>query len=512
MPETVETSNIPDRRYSFQEVPTSLADELVALLFQDTHPTGHDSILYIEPVGNEMVSAVSRYFENKAFTEPPEGVVVTPDPDVIASIDASHIVATKHEDFLGETTSLASEFDYILAITPYIDWDELDRQQRREYAQVSAQITPTDESVNTESLFAERGLHFLGSQGHAAFLTTTDLKTDAAANPFLSDIVQQTEFVEAIDPTEYDQLNNPHMLFRVQGSGFNTRQHDDYRYQPDPNAVEDQLFTAAGEPRSNRTVQEIATVFEDLDLYTVDADASFVYFDMLYEDYDTALLVDAQADDTDIIAGIDVSADAVRGYVVREDLTLSEPQQIGTHQKELDRTSFIGPQQPLDEIFRTLGREGVRFRYVGSPDEIHGLVTRFDLNKFPVYQYFYEAFTQLEIGLRRLIRTEAPDWDATVENVHISTRSGPSLVSDDLAEGKLSQLIHIVQEIGLEQAILTDIHGYEADLNQLNRLRSAVAHYNPIVHTMTNEVPDKRSAPQLYREHKLLSDCISGLS
>ncbi len=511
MPETAESVSTPRRIHSFREVPASLADELVALLFDETHPSGRDSILYPEPVGDELINAVSRYFEDKSFTEPPEGVVVTPDPDVNDSIDAPHIVETVQEDFLGELTSLDSEFDYVLSATPRVEWGELTQRQQREYAQVSAQVKPGDEVVNTELLFTERGLHFLGDRGHAAFLTTTDLKTDEATNRFLAEIARDTEFVEAIDTGEYDSVSEPHMVFRVQGSGFSTRQHDNRRYQPNPTSVERHLFTAAGQPRADQTAQGIATGFDDLDLYAANAAASFVYFDMLYEDYDTALIVDGRTDD--IISGTDVNTEDVRGFVAREEITLSEPGQINAHEKQLDENLFLAPDLPLSEILNVVGSDGTRFRYVGSPEEVHGLVTRFDLNKFPVYQYFYEMFAQFEIGLRRLIREEAPGWKDEVEEVYITSKGGPKLVSDELAEGKLRDLINIIQEIGLERSILTDIQGYEADIEQLNTLRSVVAHYNPVVHTMTDEGPeDKRSAPQLQREHKLLADCISGLS
>jgi len=42
-------------------------------------------------------------------------------------------------------------------------------------------------------------------------------------------------------------------------------------------------------------------------------------------------------------------------------------------------------------------------------------VTRFDPNGLPVYGHLYDCFSQFEIGLRGLVRSRVPGWEARTD-------------------------------------------------------------------------------------------------
>lgn len=146
--------------------------------------------------------------------------------------------------------------------------------------------------------------------------------------------------------------------------------------------------------------------------------------------------------------------------------------------------------------------------------DVVGIITRFDLNREPFYLHLFDCFSDFEIGLRKLIRREAPDWEDT-SGVRIHAQREEQLFADRLACGTLGDLIDIVESEGLERSIRTDLTGYDTTLGDLRKLRGAVAHYNPIVHTMGGSPTAdtvERGAAQLAREYRFLDACVEGLA
>lgn len=142
--------------------------------------------------------------------------------------------------------------------------------------------------------------------------------------------------------------------------------------------------------------------------------------------------------------------------------------------------------------------------------DIVGLVTRFDLNALPVYGHLYDRFSEFEIGVRELIRTHAPDWEDET-NEHIPYRGKRNVVQDKLVCAELGTLLSLIEEFELESKLPTDEF---VNLGSLRNLRNDVAHYVPIVHTMSerstfNETT--RGAPQLAKEYQYLRDCVACL-
>jgi hypothetical protein len=150
-----------------------------------------------------------------------------------------------------------------------------------------------------------------------------------------------------------------------------------------------------------------------------------------------------------------------------------------------------------------------RFLFPGQPESPDGIITRYDLNRLPIYHWLYDRFARLEIQLRELIRDS--HWTYEDSDISLRNRGAGDLVPDRLANDKLSKLVDIIDEADLERSILSDIDVYEATLDDLVKLRNAVAHYNVLIHTMSNQSTvdnEERGTTQFYQELTLLLDII----
>jgi hypothetical protein len=176
----------------------------------------------------------------------------------------------------------------------------------------------------------------------------------------------------------------------------------------------------------------------------------------------------------------------------------------------LDSEILLDSDAGMENLIQSLARN--RFQFVGSSEEVQGIVTRFDLNRLPVYLHLFDCFSEFEIGLRNLIRDELPDWEDKT-SVYVSSQGDDNIYHDKLAMAGLKNLVDIVVESEIETQIRRDILGYTVDLADLVDLRNMVAHYNPIIHTMggSSEHDDQRDASELWQEYRLLRDSIEGL-
>ncbi len=131
-----------------------------------------------------------------------------------------------------------------------------------------------------------------------------------------------------------------------------------------------------------------------------------------------------------------------------------------------------------------------------------------------MFIHLFDYFSELEIGLRNLIREELPDWEKRTD-IYIGTRSSRELHRDRLSMVKLSTLVNLVTEYDGEYLIRRDIAGYSVSLDDIVNLWNAVAYYNPIIHTMgggSTLDSEVRNAVQLQKEYQFLNDCVAGLN
>jgi hypothetical protein len=126
----------------------------------------------------------------------------------------------------------------------------------------------------------------------------------------------------------------------------------------------------------------------------------------------------------------------------------------------------------------------------------------------PVYQYLFSLMARLEIRCREIIRKQAPDWASEVD-VYVSSANVGELSPDELAGASLGELIKIIEETDSSQRIHPDLAQYDAGLDDLRVLRNAIAHYNPLVHYMSNDVESEWTADHLRTEHRLLQNIVN---
>ena len=471
-------------------LPPGLADEMVEILFRESPPFEFRDVLLIGEHIEGLNAAINRYVANETGQRPTIHTVACLgadcDPEVVSK-------PTTEARFLSESFTPETNFDYVLGIPPTLPWDELKLERRREIAGFSPHISPEDRQVDASVMYTDRTEPLLAADGRAVLLGQTELKTAEKYTGFRKNIADDVRDVEAIDD-QYEQFAEPWFIIAVDHGGDAPFAIDERAVWADPTKIEAQLSASATRSREKMTVETIMTPLSEMDVYDCDDDAAMVYLDMLYEDFDGSLVYEAPS-----------NRQGLAGYIARHELTFEEGAPIGDLAQELSREKLLSLAAPLETVIELLADH--RFLFVGQPANPAGIVTRYDLNRLAVHHWLYDRFARLEIKLRERIRES--DW--TYEDSEVSLRSGGAgdLVPDRLANDTLGKLVAIIEEAGLERSIRRDIHGYQATLHDLVELRNAVAHYNTVVHTMSDRhtaESDERGAKQLNQELTLLLD------
>lgn len=484
-------------------IPTSVADQMVSLLFDDSLTLKFDDILYAASESGELVDAVYRYCEQRSL-DPPSGVALTRNPETARDLReqyADEDLVVRATNILSEDSELDRSFDFVVGDPPAIEWRELDDERRREYASSLSSVRPDDSDVDSDSLHIERSLQFVKPHGRGVFLTTTNLTvgdTASSARDYLAPLVNDIVRV----PTDGTGASDESQVITVlTGEGQGEYQPDARVNKPDPETIESQLVAAANETASRRTAEAIMTPIDELDVVSADRDAASVYFELFYEDYDTTLVYEAPAE-----------RDQLRGFVSRAELKVEGGETIEEHTESIPPARCLDPDAGIDTLLPKLGL--YRFCFVGTPSEPVGLVTRYDLNKLPIYHQLYDQLARFEIGLRHFIRENAPDWESQT-TVTLGVYGSGELVPDRLTTAQLRDLIQIVRDLDLHTELGVNLSEHKASLHDIATLRNAVAHYNPIVHVMGSRPTDddpERGAPQLATEYHLLTACLEELA
>lgn len=92
---------------------------------------------------------------------------------------------------------------------------------------------------------------------------------------------------------------------------------------------------------------------------------------------------------------------------ISRSLTVEGTETIVEHAEPIPTERCLDAAVSLDTLLIKLGQ--YRFCFVGESTDPDGLITRYDLNKFPVYHQLYDQLAHFEIGLRQLIREHAPN-------------------------------------------------------------------------------------------------------
>lgn len=477
------------------ELSSTVADSMVDLLFGDGPVRRWESILIPGTSHGNLLDAVGRYCDARGAR------AIRPELTAIGEHPQDHLGGTTGDevsvitgDFLAENPGIDDTFDYLLCVPPDTSLERISLERRKEYATNFGSLTMADETIDPDILYLEQGLRHLGEGGRGVFLTHPDLaERDREA---LNDeqLLHRIEEIVLLSPTEFDSLDGPKVLISITSETPSAAEAP-FRYSPEDIEANLCVRNESTNPYTAGAIMTDSPVG-----YGLDELASTVFFDLHTKGFDAAPVYEDPSNES-----------GLKGYISRQSLRSETESTVRGQVQELTERDLVDKGTHLSDILG--GLAGRRVLFVGTERQIDGIITRFDLNKLPTYLYLFDCFSEFEIGLRRLIRSELPDWDSKT-SISIRSRKTGDLLPDDLAGAELGELLEIVDEGGLGRFIHPDLDSYETSLVDLKYLRNAVAHYNPIVHTMSGHSTGdsiERGAYQLYRENRFLQLCIAGL-
>jgi hypothetical protein len=476
-----------------QPLPAVVADAMVQRLFDDRHPSQIDDILYPGCGDGALVAAVHRYCEQHVAATPPSGVAVDIDTDDAKAVSAQYDeVEARTGDYLHEEFVVKSKFDYILCDPPTRPWPDLSREQQRAYATNFGQLTVEDDAIDSHLLFVSQAIRDLNLGGRAVFVIPTSLLDSDAASTLREQHYYKIDAIDELDPESYDGLDVPRLITTVTDDA---EEWESTVSTYEPAEHEADLNTSIADIEDPFTAGALMT--PDPTGFEIDETISQVYVELMAADFDAAPIYENTSVGTEI-----------HGYVSREQLRTMSDATLETQIQQITPEISVESDTGIDEVISKLTNS--RFVLVLSDDSVEGIITRFDLNRLPVYTHLYDSFSQFEIGLRDLLRTHNPDWNEQTD-IRVPYRGQQNVVSDRLTCAELSTLVEIVHDVGLNTKLPS---ASKVGLDELVYLRNAVAHYNPIVHTMTERPTHddpERGAPQLATEYSYLHTCIDTL-
>ncbi len=476
-----------------QSLPAPVADTMVDRLFDGRHPSQFDDILYPGCGDGALVAAVHRYCDQTTAVTPPSGVAVDIDTDNAMAVSEQYEeVEARSGDYLHEEFIVESKFDYILCDPPTRSWTDLSCEQQRAYANNFGHLTVEDDAIDSHFLFISQAIRDLNLGGRAVFVTPTSLLDSDAASTLREQHYYKFDAINELDPECYDRLDDPRLITTVTDDA---EEWESTVSTYEPAAHEADLNTSIADVQDPFTAGALMT--PDPTGFGIDETISRVYVELMADDYDAAPIYEDPKVGTEF-----------HGYVSREQLRATTDAPLDIQVRQLTPDVTVDPQTGFDEVFYKLSDS--RFVFVYDEEAVQGIITRFDLNRLPVYTHLYDCFSQFEIGLRNLLRAQRPDWNERTD-IRVPYRGQENVVSDRLTCAELSTLVDIVREVGLTAKLPTPT---KVGLDELVYLRNAIAHYNPIVHTMTerptHDEPE-RGAPQLATEYDYLQTCIDTL-
>jgi hypothetical protein len=472
----------------------STAERMVEHLFDDAVPTRFDEALCVGAGLVEMVNALTEWAAESPARSLPNIRVVSGEsgsrqlkqkfPDVIGE--------THSEIFLGREPAFEESFDFILCNPPQIDWENLDPQRKTTIAETSAHIAAGETPESVDILYLEKAVLSLSTDGIGVFLPQRQLKHHAPLAPYRKEFSAQ-----AIDAEPITESHTDRMLITIVGTEPDQFDGTPLSLTASPAEIEESLVND-GRQANQSGVSEILTPLDKMDVYNADADSAFVYLDLLYEDYDASLVYESPE-----------KRENLNGFVARASLDPDSGTTAAAVAQPMSESAWLSVTASIGQSIEKLSEH--RFAFVGTSENIRGIVTRFDLNRMPVYMYLYDMFAQFEIKLRQCIRDRVTNWQRYCRR---GFGRREELVADELAQESLGTLTDIVEQEGLDTTIVSNLDEFDARFDDLRRLRNAVAHYNPLVHTMTDEPTwddPRRGAAQFGQEHALLQAAISRL-
>lgn len=486
------------------QLPTDVADEMVRRLFGDGVPNPEDRILFPGVGKGELVEAVSRYCDRHDI-DFPESIALEVNEELVKYVQNRFDelpLDVRHLDFLGSLPDFG-EFEYILSDPPVARLADIFPQDREDLAMRFDTISH-DGPTQDEDLylaFFEQGLEMLAPNGRLVFVTPDfTSKQGQSAIPELKKRLT-TFHIEDIDATPIESPYDQTDLNAVITTVAHVEPDPKYASKVDFDGVQEALKVAY-----NIDVTDLMT--HDPVSFYPDDDVQDVYLTLIRNDYDAAPVRERDGG-------------ACLGLVSKAELTGAETGTLGDgFIKKLDDTRLLPISASFDETLNRLRSR--RFCLVGTENDVRGIVTRFDLNNMEVYFHLYAKFAQFEIGLRNAIRDFGIDWEEALidagipwEDVNHRGKKQDEMsefTRDVLDTLLLSDLIKIVENSVVREAIGLDKSNLGVFPSDINELRVSVAHYQPLIHTMdTMSWTKQRTTGDFGDIYDALNECLTSL-
>lgn len=161
--------------------PASLADDMVAKLFDPAPPDPGDQILYPGVGDGPFAAAVERYCRERDVPVP-DGVGIERDPELLDEAretvgDGS--VDLRQRDFLGDVADLGT-FEYVVGNPPYVPIEGLDADEKGRYRE---RFDTAVGRFDLYILFFEQALGLLADGGRLVFVTPEKFEYVETAAP-----------------------------------------------------------------------------------------------------------------------------------------------------------------------------------------------------------------------------------------------------------------------------------------------------------------------------------------
>ncbi|QOS13603.1 putative S-adenosylmethionine-dependent methyltransferase (plasmid) [Haloferax gibbonsii] len=493
--------NYSEDTKSVDQVPPDVADEMVRRLFADGDPKPDDRILFPGAGYGELVGSVDRYCDQHGV-DFPESVALETQEDLVdlarkefelLPLDVFQL------DFLGELPDLG-EFDYVVSDPPVSRLLDIPPEAREDLAMrfdtISAGSPAQDEDLYLA--FFEQGLRMLAPEGRLVFVTPDF--TSKRGHLAIPEIKRRlsTFRIEDIDESPIESPDDDVDMDVVITTVTHAEPDPDYATEVDFDGVQEALTVAYDIGATDIMTQDPRSFYPSDDVHDV-------YIALVKNDYDAAPVRERGSEDC-------------LGLVSKAELTGADTGTLADgYINEIDESRLIPATASFEETLEKLRSR--RFCLVGSEDDVRGIVTRFDLNSMEVYFHLYAKFARFEIGLRNAIRDHRVDWeealmDGGTDWEEVKYRKGKysekTEVSRDVLDTLLlSDLIKIVENSELRESLDFEKSELGVHPSAINDLRVAVAHYQPLIHTMdTISWTKRRTTGDFGDVYDALNDCL----
>ncbi|WP_323174098.1 hypothetical protein [Natrialba sp. PRR66] len=311
------------------------------------------------------VDVLERYCDQSITAKPPGGPIF---------VERDDLVATEHTELFSELTLIngqflnpefdfGSEFDYILCVDEPVDLDNLEDEEFKQYAANYVSLSVDSEILDPTALYFEQVLRHLGTDGRAILFTGPGFRSDEELATFRDQLYYQIDSIKRYGSEKIEGISGLRAATLITHEDHDAGQ-SGYSYNPE-------RFEAMLGQRvdSSRPFEVAAMMTENPKGYSLDELASKTYIDLHYLDFDAALIFE----DPDKRRGL-------TGFISRQQLRSMPRDRLRDQATELSSEYLIEPDANFADLIDRLGSH--RFVFVEERDDVEGIMTRFDLNRF----------------------------------------------------------------------------------------------------------------------------------